>query len=179
MAWRSWLIEDNIKRVLLHFTVFIFSPSFQQNSLQTTATMVKSSRKATVKNQQRRKRRVAPPRGPHVSLFHYLPNELLYLIRNFLPQDDLRSHIAFQASCRQVRVIYADDEKFWKAACVAYGIGRPNASRQFPYSIPKCTWREIAIVVVNHQECCDVPACARYVPPSECCVLFEATVWKY
>ncbi|KAI0088947.1 hypothetical protein BDY19DRAFT_158214 [Irpex rosettiformis] len=127
--------------------------------------MGKSTRKAKVKLHPRRKRRVAPPRGPNVSLFHYLPNELLYIIRDFLPLDDLRSHIAFQSSCRQVRIVYAYDEKFWKAACIAYGIGKPNASKDFPYSISKCTWREIAILVVNHQECCDVPACARFVVP--------------
>lgn len=96
---------------------------------------------------------------PVRATFGDLPNELLYLVRDFIPKRSLRDHIAFQSSCRQVRVLYEKDDRFWKSACHAYGISRPAPSEEFPYTTSKVTWRQLAIMVVNHQECCDIPAC--------------------
>lgn len=94
--------------------------------------------------------------------FHDLPNELFYLIRGFLPKKNLRDHIAFQATCPQVRILYENDNKFWKEACQVYGVSRPAPSETFPYTPSKVTWRQLAIAIVNHQECCAISTCKHW-----------------
>lgn len=97
--------------------------------------------------------------------FQDLPNELIYIIRDFLPMKNLRDHIAFQSTCRQVRTLYETDGRFWKMACRAYGVSRPAPSEEFPYTKSKVTWRQLAILIVNHQECCDIPSCQQWQLP--------------
>lgn len=100
-----------------------------------------------------------------------LPNELLYIIRSYLPYEDLRDHVALQATCRRVRALYERDERFWERACTASGVGRPWGSPDYPYTIGKVTCREVAILAVNHRECCDIPTCQAYRVPGACLYL--------
>ena len=99
------------------------------------------------------------------SKFQTLPNELLYMIRDCLPKKNLRDHIALQSTCRELRILYEKAERFWETACHAYGVSRPAPSEEFLYSKPRVTWRELAIAIVNHQECCDITTCRQWDLP--------------
>ncbi|CAL1717366.1 unnamed protein product [Somion occarium] len=79
-----------------------------------------------------------------------LPYELLFIIRDAIPESHLFTHIAFSSTCVGVHALY-EDEDFWRCACLAYGLGvssRPGSP------MAGMSWRQLAGAQVIHAARC-------------------------
>ena len=97
--------------------------------------------------------------------FSSLPLVVLREIRNQVRYRHIHTHVAFQATCKKVRSVYLADEAFWQLVCRASGIGRPFPCYEFPFVL--ATWRELAIICVNHEHQCELEMCEKYQHYSE------------
>lgn len=91
------------------------------------------------------------PVNPHsYGQFSGLPVELIAMIRSYIPIQCLLTHLSFAWSCRAVARFYENDERFWKKACLAFGIGKPLDG---PIS-----WQRVAIGYLKEvTRCCQIP----------------------
>ncbi|KIP01768.1 hypothetical protein PHLGIDRAFT_335979 [Phlebiopsis gigantea 11061_1 CR5-6] len=94
-----------------------------------------------------------------------LPLSVIRHIRQYAHLRDLLTHIAFQATCRNVRNAYFNDEKFWREACAEGEISKPIPDTDFPFVSAR--WRDIAIICANHHYICELTMCDPYKCPHE------------
>lgn len=82
-----------------------------------------------------------------------LPNELLLLVKEFIADSDLRTHVCFYNTCRTTAAFYGDSSQqaeFWRRACVLSGIGWLKADS---------SWKEIAFETIAKDGFCAHPHC--------------------
>ena len=81
------------------------------------------------------------------------PTELLLLVKEFIPDSDLRTHVCFYNTCRTTAAFYGDNSQqaeFWRRACVLSGIGWLKADS---------SWKEIAFETIARDGFCAHPRC--------------------
>lgn len=91
--------------------------------------------------------------GPIIQLPARLPPELLLIIKEYIPQSDLRTHVCFYSTCRTTASLYGDSGEqaaFWRRSCALAGIGwlRSDSS-----------WKEIAFETIARDGFCSHPQC--------------------
>lgn len=80
-----------------------------------------------------------------------LPYELLYIIRDFIPDSHVYTHLALSLTCRGLSDLY--DETTWQNICRAYGLGTCNHDSGCPMSFVT-TWKELAYTQAQHANIC-------------------------
>lgn len=90
-----------------------------------------------------------------------LPLDVFLLIKEVIPQDDLRTHVYFYLSDPQLAAMYdnqEDPDKLWRLACWFCGIGRLRTDGD-----SRCAgfWRDLAIQLVMREGHCMHPRCGE------------------
>ncbi|KAI0080214.1 hypothetical protein K474DRAFT_357066 [Panus rudis PR-1116 ss-1] len=81
--------------------------------------------------------------------FNDLPMELLYMVRDSIPDSALFTHLAFSSTCTTIRKMY-DDDCLWGRYCSAFGIGQPMGF----HPLEDDTWKQTALRIANHLHSC-------------------------
>lgn len=79
--------------------------------------------------------------------FRDLSDELLNMIKDFLPAKDLASHLALRVTCKRTWDIYTGQEEIWEVACLGLSLGRPRC-------VAKRSWMWIADTYAIHVHTC-------------------------
>ncbi|GJE90078.1 hypothetical protein PsYK624_062010 [Phanerochaete sordida] len=82
-----------------------------------------------------------------------LPNELLLLVKEYIPLADLRTHVCYYHTCKTVASFYGDNSQqaeFWRRSCTLAGIGWLKADS---------SWKEIAFETIAKDGFCSHPRC--------------------
>ncbi|CAE6469635.1 unnamed protein product [Rhizoctonia solani] len=93
----------------------------------------------------------------NMAAFSSLPGELTVIIRQFIPCEDLRTHLALHTVARGARIVLYD-ETVWRDLCHANGFGG-----MFSKDIMD-SWRKSITVLTLYQELMGESHCRRYGP---------------
>ncbi|KAH9944675.1 hypothetical protein B0H21DRAFT_446866 [Amylocystis lapponica] len=86
-----------------------------------------------------------------------IPIELRCMIKEFIPVSDLRTHVCFYKSYKNIAALYDDDDKhelFWKRACWFAGLGLVR--EEDPQHV---SWKGIAFECIERCGFCKHPHC--------------------
>ncbi|KAH9951878.1 hypothetical protein B0H21DRAFT_714656 [Amylocystis lapponica] len=94
---------------------------------------------------------------PKHVVFLSLPNELLILVKENIPEWDLRTHVCYHHSCVRIAKLYGDNKEqeiFWRRACWLAGLGciRDEQSRLV-------SWTDVAFHCIARDGFCNHPQC--------------------
>ncbi len=82
-----------------------------------------------------------------------LPPELLSMVKEFIPIEDLRTHVCFYNTCHTVASFYGktpeEEEAFWKKSCTLCGLCLVNDE----------SWKAVAFECISQDGFCSHPAC--------------------
>lgn len=88
-----------------------------------------------------------------MSMLDIFPLELLFLIKDHIPEVDLRAHVCFsQVLGRASKEVYSD--MYWEKACVRFGlttVGGEDAA--------STSWRDFTYDIIKRDGFCDHPQC--------------------
>ncbi|CAL1708188.1 unnamed protein product [Somion occarium] len=91
------------------------------------------------------------------SILNVFPTELLSLVKESIPQGDLRTHVCFYKACPSFTALYGDETRqaaFWEGACILAGLGcLPNEAPE------NVDWKHVAFECIEKDGFCDHPAC--------------------
>ncbi|KAI0075384.1 hypothetical protein K474DRAFT_1709093 [Panus rudis PR-1116 ss-1] len=98
---------------------------------------------------------------PSGSAFGTLPIELLYVIKSFMSESDLRSNVCFYRADPLFAALYGKEEevrRYWEKLCAVNGIGciadeDPHAYADF--------WRDVAFDSIDRDGWCPHPQCGE------------------
>lgn len=86
--------------------------------------------------------------------------ELLMLLKDTIPQWDLRSHVCFYKSFPPITSsLYGNEEqeeKFWESSCVQCGLGLLYTETLAPEAV---RWKDIAFGCIERDGFCPHPEC--------------------
>ncbi|KAH9928759.1 hypothetical protein B0H21DRAFT_120247 [Amylocystis lapponica] len=86
-----------------------------------------------------------------------LPNELLLRVQEFIPDEDLRTHVCFHHTCPRVASLYGDtdeQELFWQKTCRLAALGLIEDEKEDSVS-----WTAIAFDCIARDGFCKHPQC--------------------
>ncbi|KAH8107848.1 hypothetical protein BXZ70DRAFT_903288 [Cristinia sonorae] len=87
------------------------------------------------------------------SMLDILPVELLLLIKDHIPDVDLRTHVCFSQVCGSAsKAVYSELE--WEKACVKFGLSLVEGEDEETVS-----WRDLVYEVIRRDGFCDHPLC--------------------
>ncbi|CAE6462132.1 hypothetical protein ACGC1H_001708 [Rhizoctonia solani] len=92
-----------------------------------------------------------------MAAFASIPGELTVIIRQCIPCDDLRTHLALHVVTRGARLVLYD-EAVWRDLCHANGFGG-----MFSKDVAE-SWRKSIMVLARYQEFMGESHCRRYGP---------------
>ncbi|TCD65603.1 hypothetical protein EIP91_002450 [Steccherinum ochraceum] len=99
---------------------------------------------------------------PRTSILDLFPVELLTMIKEQIPQSDLRTHVFYYMSFPSITSsLYGnleEEEKFWETVCVQAGLGLLPGETIDPQSV---SWRKVAFECISYEGLCDHPACGQ------------------
>lgn len=90
-----------------------------------------------------------------------LPTELLFTIKESIPDSDLRTHVCFHQSHPRMQSLYGTEERqeeFFKRACWLAGIGLISDEEALTVS-----WKGIAIECILKDGFCKHPRCGAAI----------------
>ncbi|TCD65602.1 hypothetical protein EIP91_002449 [Steccherinum ochraceum] len=89
--------------------------------------------------------------GHRSGLLDVFPVELLFMIKDHIPEIDLRTHVCFsQVLGPASRTVYTD--AYWEIACVKFGLSLVADEEEVP-------WREFAYEIIRRDGFCEHPQC--------------------
>ncbi|THH30445.1 hypothetical protein EUX98_g3741 [Antrodiella citrinella] len=96
------------------------------------------------------------------SILDLFPVELLAMIKEAIPQGDIRTHVHFYMSFPPITPsLYGDEEeeeKFWDTACMQAGLGLLPGETLHPENV---RWKKIAFDCIQYDGFCDHVECGR------------------
>ncbi|CAL1705962.1 unnamed protein product [Somion occarium] len=105
-----------------------------------------------------------------------LPNELLLIVKEYLPDDDLRTHVCFYHTCRDTAGFYGSDEEqepFWESLCKLNGLYRTDEDMSLGL-----TWQQIAFDCIVRDGFCSHPQCGPALLEQNRHWKEESTQWQ-
>lgn len=97
---------------------------------------------------------------PRASILELFPVELLAMIKDFIPQYDLRTQVCFYEAFPPITSsLYGDEEqeeRFWETACVQCGLGLLPEETLNPQDVK---WKKIAFECIDNDGFCDHEEC--------------------
>lgn len=111
-----------------------------------------------------------PPMIQHIrrpsSMLDKFPVELLFLVKDHIPEIDLRTHVCFaQVLGCASKTVYTD--AYWERACVKFGLTISSDE-----DIANVSWRDFVYDIIRRDGFCTHPHCGVRRLEQNCAYLF-------